>query len=521
MGAAASIQTELAKPKDASDIPEGADAAKNEVARLRKLIRSQYVRSRPLYGVGMDASITCVEQVQAALDAISEGDKSINACCEIVQGALEHAAAADAKLLEGAPRRPLEGVPIIVKVNVDVAGTLSTASLPALADWRPSKTAPLAQRLIDAGAIVVAKTNMPEAALGVWGFSPVHGITKNPTNENYTTGGSSSGTAAGIAAGYVVAGLGSDTGGSLRIPAECCNIVGFRPSKDRYPQTGVVPCNIEHDRAGPMANTVRNLAVLDAVMADEPVSESQNAADLSKVVFGVASDLYSDACDTHKAAIDTTVAILKSKGAKVINSGDIQFKSMQATFTHKMELDFREQGLDNYLASHNECKLSTDEVLEKSFYSAVVKPFFKTPRSGSGPLTNVKSIPDTEREAAVTKFREEIASHQAAYEKFFVDKDTDVIITPCIHNPPRKCLSEEEYKDFKNAFATFGMATGPSAGSFLYNQLPSAPSLAFPTNVKYSDLDGNTMACGLLLWGKPGNDKRLIQIAMALEDASK
>ena len=118
-------------------------------------------------------------------------------------GALELAAAADAKLLEGAPRRPLEGVPIIVKANVDVAGTLSTASLPALADWRPSKTAPIAQRLIDAGAIVVAKTNMPEAALGIWGFSPVHGITKNPINENYTTGGSSAGTAAGIAAGYV------------------------------------------------------------------------------------------------------------------------------------------------------------------------------------------------------------------------------------------------------------------------------------------------------------------------------
>ena len=160
-------------------------------------------------------------------------------------------------------------------------------------------------------------------------------------------------------------------------------------------------------------------------------------------------DLYSDACDAHKAAIDTTVAILKSKGAKVINNSDIQFKSMQATFTHKMELDFREQGLDNYLASHNECKLSTDEVLEKSFYSAVLKPFFKTPKSFSGPLTNVKSIPDTEREAAVTNVREEIASHQAAYEKFFVDKDADVIITPCIHNPPQKCLSEEEYQGFQ------------------------------------------------------------------------
>lgn len=194
---------------------------------------------------------------------------------------------------------------------------------------------------------------------------------------------------------------------------------------------------------------------------------------------------------------------------------DLKFKSVQASFTHKTELDFREQGLDNYLASHEDCVLSTDEVLEKAFYAPVLKPFFKTPKG----LTNVKSIPDTEREAAVTTYREEIAAHQAAYEKFFLDNDAEVIITPCIHNAPQKCLSEEEYQDFKKAFATFSMAMGASAGCALYNQLPSAPSLAFPTKIKYSGLNGNAMACGLLLWGKPGNDKRLIQIGIALEDA--
>jgi len=221
-----------------------------------------------LVEVQNDASKSCVERVREALDAIAALDGDINACCEVLtEQALRMAEEADARLATNEPRRPLEGLPVLIKANIDLEGSLSTNSMPGLEDWRPENTAPIVTKLIEAGAIPVAKTNMPEAAFGCWGYSPLHGVTKNPFNSKYTTSGSSTGTSAGIAGGMASCGLGSDTGGSLRMPAECCGIVGMRPSRGRYPCEGVVPCNPTHDTPGPMATTVADVAFLDAVLS--------------------------------------------------------------------------------------------------------------------------------------------------------------------------------------------------------------------------------------------------------------
>ena len=513
MGAGASVYSvELSKPIDGSDVDASdPNAAKNEVIRLRKLLRDNQTRSQPVYTIQTDGNKTCVERIQSALAAITSLDVDLNSCVEVLaESALQQATEADASLAKLAERRPLEGVPIVVKINIDVVGSLSTASMPGLAEWRPATTAPLAQRLIDAGCIVVAKTNMPEAALGCWGFSPVHGITKNPLNAKYTTSGSSSGTAAAIAAGIVKCGLGSDTGGSLRMPAECCGIVGLRPSRDRYPGTGVIPCNIQWDRAGAMAIDVKNLSLLDSVMAGESTVDSQLAADLKGLGVAVASGMYAAAVPGHQQALDTAVRALEESGATVTTK-EIKFKEIGKDFLHENDLDFREQGLDEYLASHSEtCTTTTDEVLAKSFYK-LIEGYYKEPKSHTGKLVNAKSSTKED----IIKFQQELAVFNSKYEKFFADHNVDVVLTPVCHGTPPLCLSNEEYQSSSNAFKTFSMAVGPSAGACLFNNL-SAPSLAMPTPAMHKEIG---MPAGILLWGKPNDDRRLIQIGIALENA--
>lgn len=141
-------------------------------------------------------------------------------------------------------------MPLLVKANIDAAGSLTTAGTRALAEHRSATDAPVVARLRDAGAIVVAKTNMPEMALGWWGYNTLHGSCLNPRDAGATSGGSSAGTAVGIAAAMAPIGLGSDTMGSLRTPAECCGVSGLRPSHGRYPRAGVVPLSPSEDMPG-------------------------------------------------------------------------------------------------------------------------------------------------------------------------------------------------------------------------------------------------------------------------------
>ena len=166
-------------------------------AELKALSASPYVCTslpQPMKDVQADTSKTCVQRVQESLDMIAKSECDLNACVEILkESALKQAAEADAKIAEGAARRPLEGVPLLVKGNVDVAGTLTTAAMEGFAGWRPESTAPVVQKLIDAGAIPVAKTTLPEAAFGMWSWSKMYGKTANPFNSRYTAGGSSMG----------------------------------------------------------------------------------------------------------------------------------------------------------------------------------------------------------------------------------------------------------------------------------------------------------------------------------------
>jgi Asp-tRNA(Asn)/Glu-tRNA(Gln) amidotransferase A subunit family amidase len=192
-----------------------------------------------------------------------------------MEGALASARRIDALPPDEKARLPLAGLPIVVKDNINTAGLLTSAGTPALDNFVPTSNAPSVQRLIDAGAIVLGKTNMHELAFGITSTNlAAHaGPVRNPYDPGLIPGGSSGGTAVAIAARIVTAGLGTDTGGSTRIPAALTGIAGFRPSvgngggERRYHDpNAVVPISHTRDTVGPMARNVADIALLDGVI---------------------------------------------------------------------------------------------------------------------------------------------------------------------------------------------------------------------------------------------------------------
>lgn len=169
------------------------------------------------------------------------------------------------------PDGPLTGVPVLVKDLIDVAGIRTTYGSYIFRDHVPATTAEAVRRLREAGAIVVGKANLHEFAWGVSSQNPHWGHVVNPRTRVLSPGGSSGGNAAALAAGIVPAGLGTDTAGSVRIPAACCGVVGFKPSNGTVPTTGVYPLAPTLDCVGPMARTARDCALLYSVLADAPV----------------------------------------------------------------------------------------------------------------------------------------------------------------------------------------------------------------------------------------------------------
>ncbi len=156
---------------------------------------------------------------------------------------------------------PLHGLPIILKDNIDTREMPTTGGTPALKGHRPLENAPIVQSLLEAGAIIFGKANMHELAHGITNNNKAFGPVRNPHDRTKIPGGSSGGCGAAVGARLVPAGIGTDTGGSVRIPAALCGIVGFRPTVGRYPQRGIVPISHTRDTAGPMTRSVVDTAV--------------------------------------------------------------------------------------------------------------------------------------------------------------------------------------------------------------------------------------------------------------------
>ena len=277
---------------------------------------------------------SCRDRLELALTRIADPNgEGARACLTVYADQARAAAdAADARAARGAPLGPLDGVIVTVKDLFDVAGEVTRAGSKILAEEGKPATAdaPVVQRLRAAGAVIVAKTNMTEFAFSGIGANPHFGTPGNPRDRTRVPGGSSSGAAVAVGDGLCDIAIGTDTGGSVRVPAGLCGLVGFKPSRQRVPTAGAFPLSTTLDSVGPIANSVEDCAKADAVMAGETFTPIEPIA-LHGLSFGVAEGMPLDRLDhTVAAAFVSAVARFERAGVRVSHEAMPLFDDMAA-----------------------------------------------------------------------------------------------------------------------------------------------------------------------------------------------
>lgn len=229
---------------------------------------------------------------------------------------------ADALKAAGALLSPLAGLPVSVKDLFDIAGEVTWAGSTVLRDAPPALAdAPAVRRLREAGAAVIGKTNMTEFAFSGVGLNPHFGTPLNPADATVARipGGSSSGAAVSVAAGMCVAGLGSDTGGSIRIPAALCGLVGFKPTARRVPTTGAIPLSTTLDSIGAITRSVGDCVLIDGIIAGQALSVVD--VPLKELRLAVPQTLMLDGLESHVAAsFSAALSRLSRAGAHIIEA---------------------------------------------------------------------------------------------------------------------------------------------------------------------------------------------------------
>ncbi|MGN6319347.1 amidase [Trinickia sp.] len=306
------------------DVPY--DVAEKSVQQLHAALASGQVTARQL--------------VQGYIDRIRAFDQDgpkLNAVVVLNPSAFDDAQALDAERRAKGMRGPLHGIPILVKDNIDVAGLPTSGGSLAFANLCPETDAFLVQRLRSAGAIILGKTTMHELAAGVTNVSSLTGFTRNPYDLRRVPGGSSGGTAVAVAASFAAFGIGSDTCGSLRLPASCQSLYTLRLSRGLASRSGMMPLSTTQDIPGPLARTVADLAIaLDAMVGSDPADASTAGAQmhiprsyfagiranaLAGLRIGVLSKLFGRAADEDEVSELTRQALsqMQALGAQLID----------------------------------------------------------------------------------------------------------------------------------------------------------------------------------------------------------
>lgn len=271
--------------------------------------------------------ITSVALTQAVLQRIDVLNPKLNAFITVMRGtALQEAVALDAEAAAGKLRSPLHGIPIAIKDNIDTAGTRTTMASAVFDDRVPTADAAVIQRLRAAGAVLIGKTNLHEFAMGGTSATSYFGPVRNPWALDRVPGGSSGGSAAAVSADLAFGALGTDTGGSIRIPAAWCGVVGLKPTYGLVSLNGIFPLIYSLDHCGPMARTVGDTALLldamvgydrrDAASVDHPresYSASMSRVNVSTLRLGVPRAPFFDGLDgdtTH--AMDEALRVLRT-----------------------------------------------------------------------------------------------------------------------------------------------------------------------------------------------------------------
>ncbi len=465
--------------------------------------------------------VTCRQLVEMYLKRIAAYDQStrLNAIVTLNPEALADADRLDQEFARTHKLRPLHGVVVIVKDNYDTRGLQTTGGSLALKWFQPETDAFMVRKLREAGAIVLAKSNMAE-----WAFSPVltessiAGITRNPYDLSRVPAGSSGGTAASVAANLGEVGLGTDTGDSIRGPASHNDLVGIRPTIGLTSRAGIIPLSATNDVGGPLARSVADAAaVLAAVQGYDPedpitqlgqdkapkdYSASLDPHGLRGARIGVVRSYFeTPTTDPQiKALTEQAIRDLQAQGATVVDSfplPEFDRRAMQAHPCGGFEHD-----LNDYLAKHpNAPYHSLQEIIDSGLYLGSVEQRLKhgfgpakpEDAKGTEPPLPVQACLDTYHDPAKIKFRDAISAEMDR-------QKLDALIYPTWSNAPRKV------GDLKSPGGDNSQIISPVTGF---------PGITVPMGKTYG-----TLPAGLTFVGRSFSEALLIKLAYGYEQAT-
>jgi Asp-tRNA(Asn)/Glu-tRNA(Gln) amidotransferase A subunit family amidase len=343
---------------------------------------------------GWVTSRQLVAQYLARIEAYDQTGPSINAFISLNPNALDVAAALDRERAAGRVRGPLHGIPIVVKDNYDTSDMPTTGGSVALATMRPPFDAYQVARLRRAGAIIIGKTNLHELAAGIVTVSSLGGRTRSPYDPSRKPGGSSGGTGAAVAASFAAGGMGTDTCGSIRIPAAHNNLVGLRPTMGLSSRSGIIPLSHTQDVAAPIARSVRDLAILlDATVAPDPSDavtiapgvrrpasflKGLSANALRGTRIGVLRPLFGDTPEDAEVGdvVRASIERLRAAGAIPVDVAVPEFAALMSG-TSVIDFEFKFDLLDYLAQRRNAFVQSLGEILERGLYHLDLEAQFR------------------------------------------------------------------------------------------------------------------------------------------------
>jgi len=436
-----------------------------------------------------------------AIQKASE-NKGLNAFIYIDEDeAIKLAAESDTRRKNGKLKGPLDGVLLAVKDNIHVAGMPNTAGTLALKSFVPKNDAPVIKRLKSAGAIILGKTNMHELAFGISSYNTAfyeeHIGVRNSHNIERMAGGSSGGTGAAIGAGIVYGGLGTDTGGSVRIPAALNGIVGFRPTVGRYSQEGITPISHTRDTAGPMAVDVRSVVLLDSVISGDKMVTK--AAKKEGLRLGVSKSFLQNIEPEIEVLWKKTMTAFQNAGIVIVEIDASEIIRLNSLVGFPVALYEANADMRSYLTKYD-VGISIEELAEEisspdvaGTYKGLVLPE-KLPS------------PDGLVEAAPV-YEDAIKTHRPMliqeYEKVFRDNKLDALVFPT--TPAVAKIADENSSSLEN-FILFIQNTDPGSNAGM-------PGLSMPMGLAKDNLPA-----GIEIDGLPGSDLKILSIGLALEE---
>lgn len=396
---------------------------------------------------------------------------------------------------EAATTGPLGGLPIPVKDNFDTAGVATTAGTPALRGNVPKKNAPVLQKLLDAGAFVLGKLNMHELAYGITCNNGAFGPVRNPYDPSRIPGGSSGGTGAAIGARMAPVGLGSDTGGSVRVPAALCGVIGFRPTTGRYGQQGIVPISNTRDTAGPLARSMDDIVLIDDVITGETAPPPE--VSLAGLRIGVPRGYFFENLDPATAKIaEQALDALAGAGVVLVEADIEKVGELDNAAGFPIALYETVVELNRYLREGG----------SPLDYAAVVEQVASPDVKGM-----LGSLLTEEGAMSEAVYREAMSQHRPALQancaRYFEANDLAASIFPTTPLPAAPIGDDETTMlngEAVPTFLTFIRNTDPASVAGL-------PGLSLPAGLTDAGLP-----VGMELDGPAGTDRRLLAVGAAV-----